>query len=89
MGISDMSEPSKKDDKIFGIEVNRKPVGMIGKFHTGLQIKEAAIKEGVKIKLDFFLVERKGNQSIPIADDQVVELHEDMKFRANDGEDNS
>ena len=56
---------------------------------TGLEIKQAAIDAAIRIELDFFLELEKGDEAIPIGDDQKITLHEGAAFRATDGDDNS
>jgi hypothetical protein len=56
---------------------------------TGLQIKAAAIEQGVKIKEDFVLsVVRKGKWDI-VGDRDEVRIHEGQKFAAVAPDDNS
>lgn len=72
------------------IEVNTKPVKIDGPAATGLEIKEAAIDQGVKIQLDFHLtVAGDDGKEDPVADDEKVELRYGQKFFAVDGDDNS
>ena len=57
------------------IHVNEQPVRMIGHRQTGLEIKEAAIKQGVKIQMDFLLyLERPHQQNQPIDDGDEVTI---------------
>ena len=74
----------------FEVEVNRKPVKVDGPFATGLDIKKAAVEQGVAIKLDFLLAEvgADGKQQI-IGNSDVVDLRESKTFFATDGDDNS
>lgn len=72
------------------ITVNFKPVTMDQRQATGLQIKEAAIAQGVNIKLDFVLFHDRGHgRRDPIRDQEPVELHRGEKFEAVPGDDNS
>ena len=77
-------------DKPFEISVNRKPVWTDESIVTGLQIKEAAISQGVIIGLDFQLaaVENDGKHRI-IGDSEKVDVLEDKTFFATAGDDNS
>jgi len=86
-----LSAPAESDRKRpVWIEVNNKPVKIDGPRATGLAIKQAAIDDGVKIKLDFHLsVLRSDGKEDPVADDESVEVHEGVKFFAVDGDDNS
>ena len=56
---------------------------------TGAEIKQAAIDAGVRIELDFLLELEKGDESVPIGDDQKIPVEDGASFTANDGDDNS
>ncbi|WP_419944280.1 multiubiquitin domain-containing protein [Candidatus Poriferisodalis sp.] len=72
------------------IKVNKKPVKVDGPTATGLQIKQAAIDQGVSIQLDFKLsVIGEDGKEIPVRDDQPVRLHHGSEFFAVAGDDNS
>ncbi|MCY3569272.1 MAG: multiubiquitin domain-containing protein [Chloroflexi bacterium] len=72
------------------IEVNTKPVKIDGPTATGLQVKEAAIDQGVKIQLDFHLTMLgEDGKEDPVADNEIVALRYGQKFFAVDGDDNS
>jgi len=75
---------------VVDITVNNQPVEVIGPKATGLQIKEAAIAQGVKIELDFQLAELKENGERPIiGDGDVVTVNKNSKFVATAPDDNS
>ena len=76
--------------KSFEISVNRKPVEVWEQIVTGLQIKEASIKAGLAISLDFQLaaVEHDGRECIVGSDDKVDVL-EFKTFIATASDDNS
>ena len=72
------------------IIVNTKPVRIEGPKATGLQIKEAAIAQGVKIQLSFQLSEKLGDHKTKvIGDADTVTLHEGAVFAAVADDDNS
>lgn len=72
------------------ILVNEHRIRIAGPHATGLQIKEAAIAQGVNIALDFVLSEELGNRKARIVrDDETVTLHPDERFVANPPDDNS
>jgi len=72
------------------ITVNFKPVAMPERHATGIEIKQAAIAQGVNIQLDFVLFRDKGHgRRDPIRDDEKIELHGGEKFEAVPGDDNS
>lgn len=90
-----MTQMTTRNDKpIFGkafeISVNRKPVEVDEPTVTGLQIKEAAIAQGVVIGLDFqlALVEADGKHRI-IGDAEKVDVRNEKTFFATAGDDNS
>lgn len=84
-----MNEHAEKKEKTITIFVNGNPVAFTEHKATGLQIKEAAINQGVSIQLDFNLFELKGGKLHPVSDDQTVELHKEQEFRAVTPDDNS
>lgn len=72
------------------IIVNTKPVRIEGPKATGLQIKEAAIAQGVKIQVSFQLSEKLGDHKTKvIGDADTVTLHEGAVFAAVADDDNS
>jgi hypothetical protein len=72
------------------IAVNFNRVVMNTRKATGLQIKTAAISQGVNIKSDFILYEiNDGKRRNRIGDDKQVELHPGEKFEAVPDDDNS
>jgi hypothetical protein len=72
------------------ITVNNHPVQIEGPRVTGLQIKRAAIAQGVAIELDFQLAEirAKGEHRI-IGNEDVVTVTKHSKFVATAVDDNS
>ena len=72
------------------ITVNRKEVKVDGPKVSGLEIKEAAIEQGLAIELDFTLAEETsdGKEKI-IGDADIVEVTEKSVFFATAGDDNS
>ena len=74
----------------FPIAVNRKPVEVDEELVTGLQVKEAAIKQGVSIQLDFQLakVTPDGSHQI-VGDREKVDVLEYKTFFATSSDDNA
>ena len=72
------------------ITVNRKEVKVDGPRVSGLAIKQAAIKQGLHIDLDFQLamVTPDGKQDI-IGDGDIVDVTDKSVFYATAGDDNS
>ena len=72
------------------IVVNKKSVRVEGPKATGLQIKEAAITQGVAIELTFQLSEKLGDHKTKIIDNtDTVHIHEGAVFVAVADDDNS
>jgi hypothetical protein len=73
------------------VSVNRKPVTLESHRVTGLEIKQAAIAQGVEIELDFLLTLEafEGQPARTIDDDDVITVTKHSAFRANDGDDDS
>lgn len=73
------------------VTVNSKHVVLPGHRVTGLQVKEAAISQGVEIQLDFILTleARDGQPARTIGDDETITVTEHSVFTANDGDDDS
>ncbi len=72
------------------ITVNNKPVVVVGPRVTGLQIKQAAIAQGVAIQADFLLSEeRPSGESQIIGDADLVTVNNQSTFTAVAGDDNS
>lgn len=73
------------------VKVNNKPVVLPQHKVTGLEVKAAAIDQGVEIELDFILtLEAHGGQPAEtIDDDQTITVTEHSEFSANDGDDDS
>jgi hypothetical protein len=85
MGVAD--DRARRPFEIF---VNRKPIKVTEKEMSGLQIKEAAIKQGVNIQLDFVLFQDLSNgQQVIVKDHQKVRIRDGLKFEAITNDDNS
>jgi hypothetical protein len=80
-------ERDKDKIKVF---VNDHPVVLIGKKQTGLDIKSAAVSQGVPIGPDFVLsVERGHGHTEIIGDTERIVVKEDDHFLAIPNDDNS
>ena len=76
--------------KTVTIEVNNHKVKMPAGPATGLEIKEAAIKQDVDIQLNFVLqVQLPNGSSKVVGDDDKVALTEHLAFTAIAADDNS
>jgi hypothetical protein len=76
--------------KVVTIQVNNQPVTFQQTEVTGLQIKQAAINQGVAIQADFQLFEKQGEGKLTlIPDNKTIKIHEREEFRATAPDDNS
>lgn len=74
----------------FTVTVNEQQVQLHGTTATGGQIKTAAVAQGVQIQLNFVLQQELPNgTSQVIGDDDVVRLHQHLRFTAITPDDNS
>jgi hypothetical protein len=88
--VTTVSTAAHSEPRKIQILVNGKPVLVHEKELTGLQVKEAAIAQGVKIQIDFVLFEDLSNgQQVIVKDDQIVKVHEHERFEAITNDDNS
>ena len=70
--------------------VNEKSFEMTVGPHTGLEIKEDAIKAGVSIETDFVLsIEVEPRQTTIIGDSETIDVETDCRFVAIPDDDNS
>lgn len=84
----DPGKPHKTKDVV--IEVNGREVTMPDKDATGLEIKQAAIAQGVTIQPNFVLQEELANGSSKvIGDTDAVKLNKNSSFTAIAPDDNS
>jgi hypothetical protein len=88
--MSVAAEEVQQQHRVVDIVVNTRPVAVEGPKATGLQIKEAAIAQGVQIELSFQLSEKLGDHNTKvIGDTDTVTLHEGAVFVAVADDDNS
>jgi hypothetical protein len=77
-------------EKLVELEVNGRAVTVSGKSITGLEIKQAAIAQGVSIQGNFVLQQELANgSSAIIGDADTVHLRPHLKFTAIAPDDNS
>jgi hypothetical protein len=73
------------NDHLVTVFVNEHPVKLLGHAVTGIEIKTAAIEQGVGIDLKFVLEEElPDGKRRTIEDDERVELSENLHFSAHD-----
>lgn len=83
-------QTKEKPSKTVTVMVNGKPVELEREQYTGLEIKQAAIDQGVEIDLDFTLVEElKNGRTRVVGNDDEVKVKRGTMFLANAGDDNS
>jgi hypothetical protein len=87
---ANMTQPPEKGHSV-EIHVNTKPVEVQGPKLTGLEVKAAAIAQGVEIQEDFLLTleAHEGKPAKIVVDDETVTVNKHSKFTANDGDDDS
>jgi hypothetical protein len=82
--------PNHEKPQDVTIVVNNADVTLPKGKYTGLQIKEAAIEQGVKdIALNFVLSVQHGNHYQVVGDHDVIEIRKALDFVAVTGDDNS
>ena len=70
---------------LFTVSVNQKPVKLLGHMETGLQIKTAAIEQGVPIQIQSLLEEELADGAFrTVADHERVQLRDGLRFRARE-----
>jgi hypothetical protein len=91
MTANTMDGPEHSTDRhrTMGVTVNRQPVDLPDRKVTGLEIKEAAIGQGVQIQLDFQLSVKHGGRYEVIGDTDTITVHENEEFLAVAPDDNS
>ena len=77
MEAVETSKSAKGKGPLFTIFVNNNPFTTAEHELTGIQIKDLA-----KISRDYELFEVKGDQTVPVGNDQEVKIHENLHFRA-------
>jgi hypothetical protein len=87
---TEVRERKSGNEHLVTITVNEKPVEIEGPKATGLEIKQAAIAQGVKIELSFVLSEELPNRKTKIVGDtDVVTVTKHSRFVAVAPDDNS
>ncbi len=72
------------------ITVNEQPVTVLGPRTTGLEIKNAAINQGVAIEVSFVLAEElPSNKTKIVGDEDIVTVHPGSRFVATAPDDSS
>ncbi|OKH30522.1 hypothetical protein NIES2101_42280 [Calothrix sp. HK-06] len=88
--VTKETESLSKKPKVITITVNERSVTFSKHKVTGLEIKQAAIKQCVAIQQDFVLFEVKCDSQLEqIGDCETITLHEGQRFRATAPDDNS
>ena len=88
--LSEMDKSQDNTPQTVVIEVNSHKVKMLEGLATGLEIKEAAIKQNIAIHLNFVLqLELSNGAAKIIGDDDKVPLRDHLRFTAIEPDDNS
>jgi hypothetical protein len=88
MSTQEVTAVAREHDVV--ITVNERPVTVLGPKVTGLEIKQAAIAQGVPIHLDFVLSEELPNgRTRPVRDHDEVTVNKHSRFVAIPPDDNS
>lgn len=92
--VNEAKDPKDKDDHSGGsvvVKVNTKPVTLERHRVTGLEVKEAAITQGVEIEADFLLTleAHEGKPARTVSDGETITVTKHSVFTANDGDDDS
>jgi hypothetical protein len=79
----------KKNPQTVEVTFNAITIPMPKGEHTGAEIKQCAIDEGIDIKPDFVLAVKHGHRFENVADTDIVNVHANLEFSAVAGDDNS
>lgn len=90
MSETSVEVAAERHDRTVTVTVNNRAVELDRHRVTGLEIKQAAIAQGVRIQLDFQLAEiRPNGEHQIIGDSDVVTVTRQSKFVATAADDNS
>lgn len=81
--------PGDRRPRTVRVTVNRQPVELPDRDLTGVEIKQAAIEQGVAIQATFQLSVRRGRRYEVVGDADVVRVKRDEEFLAVAPDDNS
>jgi Multiubiquitin len=89
--IDQLGASATEEGKAVTVTLNRKLVSLPSHRVTGLEIKTAAIAQGVQIEEDFQLTEEAhdGHPARVIGDNETITVTEHSVFTANDVDDDS
>lgn len=89
--MSQTFEAAEQEGRTVAVTVNNKRVALPGHRVTGLEVKQAAIAQGVEIELDFILTleARDGVPARTVDDNDTITVTDHAEFTANDGDDDS
>lgn len=85
-----LAQETHREEHLVTITVNERPVKILGPKATGLEIKQAAIDQGVKIEIGFVLSEELPNHRTEIVGDtDRITVNKHSRFVAVAPDDNS
>jgi len=80
----------RDENREVDVTVNNRPVLLPNRHVTGLEVKEAAVVQGVAIEVSFQLFEELGGgRERQIGDQDRIEVHKEARFTAIAPDDNS
>lgn len=82
---------AERNQRTVAVTLNNKPVVLASHRVTGLEVKQAAIAQGIEIQEDFLLtLEAHGGKPARTIDDkETITVNKHSVFTANDGDDDS
>jgi len=83
------AEPDSRRPITITVKVNNEPVVLPDREVTGLEIKNAAIAQGLPIDTGFQLSVKKGDRYQVVADHESIRVHPQEEFLAVPPDDNS
>lgn len=83
------TEETERSRPAIHVTVNTQPVTLNERRMTGLQIKKAAIAQGVALDVGFQLSVKQGHRFKVLGDADVVAVHEGQEFLAVAPDDNA
>jgi len=86
---TELPNHEKPSSEVVTVSVNNNDVRLPEKKVTGLEIKQAAIAQGVNIELGFTLFRVTGSQQHQVRDRDDITVHEGEQFRCVRPDDNS
>ncbi|MGX4690705.1 multiubiquitin domain-containing protein [Streptomyces sp. JNUCC 63] len=87
--LTTSAAPASRPPHTVTVRVNNQPVVLPDREVTGLEVKQAAITQGLPIDLGFQLSVRHGHRYEIVADNEPIRVHPNEDFLAVPPDDNS